>query len=111
MGEPRASWNVIPLLSQEQMSFYVGQRLVVVGVPKDHPLAARLEYTSYGPKAGQVVTALAVYEIFGIPVVRLVEYPLEKTGWHALCFRPVDSLTEDMERIEAEGCPLEPEHA
>ena len=43
-------------------------------------------------------------------MIHLREYPA--LGWFGYWFfRPLDTLTEDMERIEAEGCPLEPEHA
>lgn len=106
MGEPRASWNVIPLLSQEQMSFYVGQRVVCVD---DAPSAYRCVPLIYGQEytvraivdSGRAIWLVGVHSL----------YEAYGKGFRSERFRPLDTLTEDMERIEAEGCPLEPEHA
>lgn len=38
-------------------------------------------------------------------------YITNEWGYKAERFRPLDTLTETMERIEKEGCPLELEHA
>ena len=101
MGEPRASWNVLPQLSQ-QMSFYVGQYAMCIE-----------KGGAEGPSLGEQVCVKETKMCecgCERQMIHLREYPA--LGWFGYWFfSPLDTLTEDMERIEAEGCPLEPEHA
>jgi hypothetical protein len=104
-------------------NFYVGQKVVCVSnvwfrinnltyfekltymITKKYP-------RSKGPAHGDVCTVFDGYVgSNGCQYIRLCEWP-KNEGYDASSFRPLYSLTEQMERIEKEGAPVEePQHA
>ena len=93
--------------------FYVGQKVVCVdGSYSGHGLAN----ASY-PKEGSIYTVasqpfLNYWGRFAISIKEM-PHPDPDVQWSVHRFRPIDSLTEQMDRIEQEGAPveLEPEYA
>ena len=92
--------------------FYAGQKVVCVDdmnyYPNIHPNGL--------PKRGEICTAVSRSENGGwvlreYPVISIVTGRTSAFMWFR--FRPIDSLTEQMARIEEEGAPmeLEPEYA
>jgi len=64
---------------------------------------------SNGPNKGDVLIVKWVYDFEGSQMLMFEGWASQ--GFHANCFRPIDALTETMERIEKEGAPLELETA
>ncbi|TXH54439.1 MAG: hypothetical protein E6Q97_10980 [Desulfurellales bacterium] len=64
---------------------------------------------TYGPRKGEIVTVVGLNDTG----YYMIEGYLENGGYNPKDFRPLDSLTEQIERIEEEGAPveLEPEYA
>ena len=101
------------------MSFYVGQKVVCVahrsGWRKMTHLTRweRLVYLatgkfpkSCGPDHGDVLAIVGFNTaIDGTLQLMFSEYP--SNSFQANCFRPLDALTEQMDRIESEGAPVE----
>lgn len=103
--------------------FHVGQKVVCVSnrwfrtnnltyleklmymITKKYPKCA-------GPAKGDVCTVFdSEIGSDGSQYIRLCEWPKDKM-YDASFFRPLDSLTEQIERIEKEGAPVEePQHA
>lgn len=105
------------------MNFYIGQRVVCVETHPEGFVIAGQQYTITGIH-NQCKCGVCITVGFREPAV---DYIGERV-WCMDCgsalraktlewtffpqrFRPLDTLTETMERIEKEGCPLELEHA
>lgn len=94
------------------MSFHVGQRVVCVDDtwppntninPPDHLLVKGHIYTVASLGYGISGPGINLLEINRYPSVfhqRVIPY-------NAYRFRPLDTLTETMDRLEKEGCPQE----
>ncbi len=87
------------------MNWYVGQKVVCID-------------DSCGKTTG--VKALFkghVYEVLSVRFITMENLVVDdstRKAWGAYRFRPLDSLSEQMERIESEGAPVEqpePQHA
>lgn len=93
------------------MSGFVEKRMVCVDDTNYHPNI----HPNGVPKRGEVCTVIGESEMGFF----LMEYPsycpidYSAVGFKRHRFRPIDSLTEQMDRIEEEGAPLElePEYA
>lgn len=104
----------------ENHTFYPGQKVVCVagGWYKNNCWTRwdRLRYVitgkrppSVGPKKGESCTVEYVATgDDGGTYIALIEWPSERYGIYIhSSFRPIDTLTEQVERIEKEGAPLE----
>lgn len=95
-------------------NFYVGQKVVCIkrGGWIDEDGLPRL-----GPKFNEQCTIAGFDHTSGQQWLAILGYERHEDGapnfYHCTRFRPLDSLTEQIERIETEGAPveLEPEYA
>lgn len=89
-------------------NWHKGQRVVCVDAKNRwHPTTPLIEGAVY------TVAGIALgFDGYGL-LLEEVESPWSVSGFYADRFRPIDSLTEQMDRIEEEGAPveLEPEYA
>lgn len=102
-------------------SWYIGQKVVCVDASNiPHGVSLLMEGATY--VLSKVVVCNCPHPSLGVGMpcgpgvsesCRLCSYApgrlTDEWGYRANRFRPLDALTETMERIEKEGCPIEQE--
>lgn len=92
--------------------WYVGQKVVCIKVGPwimEFRDGSKSIFSGDGPKYGDVVTVAGPGNDEGFIALKEYENCGIHNSWNDARFRPIDPLTEQIERIEKEGAPVEPE--